>query len=234
MHNWLQNYEYRIEISWWICAYLCPMNRKFQMFDQDNTAIAKKSLSDVLKLHLRRFIHLPDEDFDAIANFFQPLTIKKKKNLLEKGETCKRNYFVASGCLRMFFIDDNGVEQTTQFAIENWWITDLMAFQKQVPSDFFIQAVENSEVFAIKYNAQDELLMQYPAMERYFRIIYQHALAALQMRAKYHHYYSKEELYHHFSKGFPEFIQRVPQYLLASYLGFTPEYLSEIRKKMIS
>jgi hypothetical protein len=75
------------------------------------------------------------------------------------------------------------------------------------------------------------LLQQLPQLEKYFRYIHQRESAAAQRRIKYLYSFSKEERYHHFNKSFPEFIQRVPQYLLASYLGITPEYLSELRKK---
>jgi CRP-like cAMP-binding protein len=131
----------------------------------------------------------------------------------------------------MFFIKESGVEQTTQFAIENWWMTDLLAFEKQAPSTFYIQAVEKSEILAIDHQSYEKLLLQFPQMERYFRAIYQRAFASSQLRIKYIYDFSKEEMYKHFRDHFPEFIQRVPQYLLASFLGFTPEYLSEIRSK---
>jgi hypothetical protein len=80
----------------------------------------------------------------------------------------------------------------------------------------------------------DKLLEEHPLMEKYFRCVYQKAYAATQMRLKFLHNYSREELYYHFRDSQPAFLQRVPQYLVASYLGFTPEYLSEIRKKNIS
>ena len=79
--------------------------------------------------------------------------------------------------------------------------------------------------------SQEELLQQFPKMERYFRFIYQRAYAASQRRIKFLYEFTREELYHHFNDHYPEFVQRIPQYLIASYLGFTPEYLSEIRSK---
>ena len=131
----------------------------------------------------------------------------------------------------MFFINDKGVEQTTQFAIENWWLSDYMAYGTKNRSDYFIQAVERTELLSIHY-AQEELLLEsFPVMERYFRHVHQRAHAAAQFRIKGVFSLSREEAYYLFAKRFPEFVNRVPQYLLASYLGFTPEYLSEIRGK---
>lgn len=184
--------------------------------------------------HIRKFVALNDVDAALLFTFFQPKKVKKKETLLETGTICKTNYFVVKGCLRLFFIDEKGIEQTTQFAIENWWLSDYMAFINQQPANFTIQAVENCELLAISYTDQENMFQKLPILERYFRLVYQKSFAASQHRAKYQHTYSKEEQYYHFMKRFPEFIQRVPQYLLASYLGFTPEYLSEIRKKFIS
>ena len=181
--------------------------------------------------HLSGFVPLKEEDQAGILAFFQRKHVKKKDNLLEEGRLCKYHYFIEQGCLRLFFVNEKGVEQTTHFAIENWWLTDYLAFQSQQTTGFYIQAVENTQVLAIDWHAQERLLAQYPYLERYFRLVYQRAYGADQLRIKYLYAFSREELYAHFSTHFPEFIQRVPQYLLASFLGFTPEYLSEVRKK---
>ena len=191
-------------------------------------------MSDIFRRHIEKFIAVDDQDYTRIKSFFKTLELRKKHNLLTEGKICTSNYFVSSGCLRLFFINDKGVEQTVQFALENWWLADYTSFSAQKPSEFYIQSVEKSEVMAIDFNSQEKLLKEFPSMERYFRYIHQRAHAAYQFRIKYLYSSSREELYHAFNKLFPEFVQRVPQYLLASYLGFTPEYLSEIRKKRIS
>jgi CRP-like cAMP-binding protein len=185
----------------------------------------------IFKAHLDKFITITDSEFEKILSFFETVEVKKKENLLTEGQICKTNYFVLNGCLRKFFINEKGVEQTTEFAPETWWITDNMAYEFQRPTDFFIQAIEKSEVLTINYLAQQKLLEAFPVMERYFRFIYQRAYAASQMRIKYLYGMSKEDFYHNFNDKQPEFVQRVPQYLLASFLSITPEYLSEIRKK---
>ncbi|WP_323833813.1 Crp/Fnr family transcriptional regulator [Algoriphagus sp. D3-2-R+10] len=141
---------------------------------------------------------------------------------------------MCKGILRKFFVNEKGVEQTTEFAIENWWLTDTFSYLNETKTNFYIQAVENVEVMVIYRDDYDKLLEAHPKLEKYFRCVYQKAFAASQMRIKFLYDYSREELYHHFSKSQPEFLQRVPQYLIASYLNFTPEYLSEIRRKSIS
>ncbi|QMU31201.1 Crp/Fnr family transcriptional regulator [Adhaeribacter radiodurans] len=188
-------------------------------------------MSEQLIKHFARFVEIKEANIPGILSFFQPISLLKKENLLREGSICTSHYFVVKGCLRLFFVNEKGVEQTIQFALENWWLTDYMAFQNQQVSNFYIQAVEKTEVLAISLSAQEQLFLQFPPLEKYFRLIYQRAYAASQLRIKYLYHFSREELYEQFITAYPEFIQRIPQYLLASFLGFTPEYLSELRKK---
>lgn len=187
-----------------------------------------------LKIHFQKFIEIEEEEFSEIIRYFRMESLKKKENLLVEGEVCKANYFVVKGILRKFFINEKGVEQTTEFAIENWWMTETFSILHQSPTEFYIQAVEASEVLAIQRDRFEDLVGNHPIMEKYFRQVYQKSYAAAQMRIKFQYEHSREELYHFFREKQPEFLQRVPQYLIASYLGFTPEYLSEIRRKSIS
>ncbi len=182
--------------------------------------------------HIKKYVSLNENEIEILSCSIKRLTVKKKEFLLEEGKINKSNYFVEKGLLRMFFINDKGVEQITQFAIENWWLADYMSFTMKTPSHFYIQAVENSEIVEVEQYKLEELVKQLPQLERYFRIIMQRAYAASQMRFKYFYDYSKEENYRQFVSLFPEFVQRIPQYMLASYLGLTPEYLSELRKKI--
>lgn len=191
-------------------------------------------MADIFKSHLKKFIEIDENEFREVMGFVEIIKVKKKQNLLLEGQVCKSHFFVLKGCLRKFFINEKGTEQTTEFAIETWWLTDHLAFEKQLPSEFYIQAVENSEVLVIHQPDQEKLLEQFPKLERYFRFVYQRAFAASQMRIKYLYSFSKEEFYHQLVRKYPAFVQRIPQYLIASFLGFTPEYLSEIRAKKLS
>jgi len=184
-----------------------------------------------LTTHIKKFTFLSEADEIALLSYVKPLQIKKKALLLKEGQVCKANYFVEKGCLRLFFVDEKGAEQTSQFAIENWWITDYASFCNRAPSQFYIQAVEHSSIIAIERTVQEALFAQLPQLERYFRQVLENAYAASQQRIRYMFSLSKENMYKHFSASFPGFVQRVPQYMLASYLGLTPEYVSEIRKK---
>ena len=95
-----------------------------------------------------------------------------------EGTVCKANYFVVKGCLRLFFVNEKGVEQTIQFALENWWLSDYTSFCTQSPAAFYIQAVEPKEVLSLTCSAQEDLLQARPQLERYFRLVHQRAHAA--------------------------------------------------------
>ncbi|GHE29910.1 Crp/Fnr family transcriptional regulator [Sphingobacterium griseoflavum] len=186
------------------------------------------------KSHINKFVKVDDDEFIQILSYFKRQTVKKKQNLLVEGQICKVNYFVLQGLLRKFFVNKKGGEQTTEFALENWWMTETFSYLNSTPTEFYIQAVEATELLSIHQDAYNDLLDAHPAMERYFRRVYQKAYAAAQMRVKFIYEHSREDLYHHFRNNQPAFLQRVPQYLIASFLGVTPEYLSEIRKKRFS
>ena len=188
-------------------------------------------MSEIFKHHLEKFIELSEQEFEYIFPFFTIQSFKKKENLISEGQLCKSHYFVLEGCLRKFFINEKGAEQTIEFALETWWMTDTLAYEHGLPTDFYIQAIENSVILTINREDQELLLKQFPKMERYFRFVYQRAYGASQMRIKYLFSLSKEDFYHQFNQRYPAFVQRIPQYLLASFLGLTPEYLSEIRSK---
>jgi len=181
--------------------------------------------------HVRRYVELSDDDVLKLEPYLRHMELKRREYLLHEGEVCRYNYFVEKGCLRMFFNNDKMVEQTTQFAIENWWLSDYFSYARQSPSEYAIQAVEKSVIVAVDYHRQDDLFVELPQLERYFRIMMQRALSASQLRVKMIYQLSKEEMYRHFNTSYPQFFQRVPQYMIASYLGLTPEYMSELRKK---
>ncbi|EHQ29230.1 Crp/Fnr family transcriptional regulator [Mucilaginibacter paludis] len=181
--------------------------------------------------HINKFAQLNAEEAELITKSVSLKIIKKKDFLLKPGQVCKSNYFVIKGCLRLYFINRKETEHITQFAIENWWITDQDSFDHQLPSDNYLQAVENTTVIVLEKAVLDDLFIRVPQLERYFRLILQMVYTAWQRRIKYIYNQTDEERYRLFSQRFPEFMQRVPQYMIASYLGFTPQFLSKIRAK---
>jgi CRP-like cAMP-binding protein len=188
-------------------------------------------MSKQLFNHINNYVEVNEKDFQEILKFFSFRSVDKKEVIAEEGYKCNFNHFIVQGCAHMYFIDDKGTHRTVQFAIENWWITDNLAFINRTATDFYIQAVEKTQILSISFENQEQLLSRYPQLEKYFKIIYQKAFGSSILKIKYLHDFSKEEIYFHFTEHFPEFAQRVPQYLIASFLGLTPEYVSEIRSK---
>ncbi|MES2427582.1 MAG: Crp/Fnr family transcriptional regulator [Bacteroidota bacterium] len=182
--------------------------------------------------HIKKITSGTDIPGDAVLSFFETGTFKKKTILQEEGKRCTSYYFVVKGCLRLYFTDHNGAEQTQQFALENWWMTDLNAFRSGRPSAYTIQALEETEVLVITAANYEALLAEFPVIEKYFRLIYERAYAASLLRIQMISRMPKDEFYELFRSKYPEFMQRIPQKVLASFLGFTPEYLSELRKNV--
>lgn len=179
--------------------------------------------------HIEKFITLEPSEAAILQSSLHVSSIKKKDLVLQEGQICDTLYFIIKGCMRQYIINSKGTEQTLQFGIENWWITDYLSYHNHIPSHFYIQAVEKSEVIALQKETLEALLIQIPKLERYFRIVAQKSFGAAQMRIKFLFTMSAEERYHHFNNLNPEFVQRVPQYMLASYLDFSAEFMSKIR-----
>ena len=184
---------------------------------------------NALVQHIRKFINLDDQEAEIVLSYFETEPFKKKELLLKEGQICNKQYFIVKGCIRFYINNNKGTEQTVQFGIENWWITDYLSFQYQNPTLFNIQAIENLEMHSIERKSFDELLERIPKLEKYFRLVIQKSFGASQVRISYLFTMSAEERFRHMNTMFPEFIQRVPQYMIASYLDFSPEFMSKIR-----
>ena len=187
-------------------------------------------MTEILLNHLKKYIPVSSDVNASLVRSFSIHNAQKKEVIVAEGELCQRLYFVAKGCLRMYYFDEKGSEQTIQFALENWWMTDIEAFHKKNKAIFNVQAVENTTLLGVYKSDLDALLEKHPTLEKYFRIIYERAYSASLFRMKFFRL-PKDEFYTLFRDQYPEFIQRIPQKLLASFLGFTPEYLSELRKR---
>ncbi|HEY6951502.1 MAG TPA: Crp/Fnr family transcriptional regulator [Bacteroidota bacterium] len=185
-----------------------------------------------LRSHLERRIHLTDEEFERCAAFFTPKKIRKRQFILQEGNVCKHITFVTDGCLRAYTVDSNGEEHVIQFAIEDWWISDLQSFLTGNPATYNIDALEDSEVLLLELEARERMLLAVPKLERFFRLLQEGNYVAMHHRIEESLSASAEERYLSFTKTYPNLVQRVPQGQVASYLGITPQSLSRIRKEL--
>jgi len=178
-------------------------------------------------------IELTKEEKELSGSFFIPKKMRKKQWLLQEGDVCKYVAFVEKGLLRSFTINDKGHEHITQFAFEGWWIADQVSFLTGEPSEHNIEALEDCELLLLTKLAEDKMLEKIPKLERYFRILLQNSLIATQKRLVSSLSQSAEERYSDLIKACPDTLpQRIPQHMMASYLGITPETLSRIRRQM--
>lgn len=191
-----------------------------------NSIIIKAQLKD----YFDRYVTFSDHEFDQIYAKLSFKTLSKKDYLLKEGQVCTYKYFILNGLVRLFYNDHKGNEKITQFAIENWWVSSMESFVKGTPSTLSIQALETSQILYIDKKTLEELYLTTPKLERLFRIITENMLIAIQRRHDIYLQLRSKDRYDGFIKLFPNFIQRVPQYMIASYLDITPEYLSELRK----
>lgn len=180
---------------------------------------------------ISKHVTLTDEEQTIFEGFWNTKILEKGEYLLRNGETCKTDNFVVSGALKAYYINSNkGKEEILYFAIANWWATDIESFQNQKPSTYNIQAIERTEVVQIGFESFQTLLEKIPKLERFFRIILENYLGSLQRRIIHNQVLNAEQRYDYFTNKYPEILKKVPNYLIASYLGITPEFLSRIRK----
>ena len=152
--------------------------------------------------------------------------------LLQQGEVCKFEAYIVKGCVKKYYIDQAGNEVILQFAIEDWWISDIGSFNEQKPSNLFIETLEDTEVLMIDFVSKQHLFHEIPMFDRVFRIMMQRAYSVLESRFYATVAHSAETLYLEFLAKYPTIPQRVPQQEIASYLGITPESLSRIKSNL--
>ena len=184
--------------------------------------------------YIRQYVELTAEEEQIFLSTVRKRKFLKGHYVVQNGEVCKYESFVLSGCLKAFYIDNEGQEHILMFAIENWWIADLGSFISQTAADLNVQCIENCELVQIHYNDLQQLYLDIPKLERFFRIIIQKAFVAAQKRIINNFTLPAVDRYLQFREQYPLIEQRVPQYMIASYLGITKEFLSKIRSQLIS
>ncbi|MBC7847791.1 MAG: Crp/Fnr family transcriptional regulator [Flavobacterium sp.] len=182
--------------------------------------------------NISKHIVLSSEEWNLFETFWTEKTVAKGDFILRNGETCRTDNYIISGALKAFYINSkNGREEILYFAIDDWWASDIESFQNQKPSIYNIQALEKTTILQIGHYSFKEMLEQIPKLEKYFRIILESYLGSLQKRIIQNNVYDAEQRYLEFIDRYPKIVDKVPQYLIASYLGISSEFLSRIRQK---
>ncbi|MEI7488201.1 MAG: Crp/Fnr family transcriptional regulator [Chryseobacterium sp.] len=185
----------------------------------------------ILKNNISRYIDLSDEEFQRFSEPFELKKFNRKETALREGDYCLFEGFVLNGCFKVYFLTEDGFEQTLYFAVENWWITDIDSLINNVPSTLNIEALEESEVLMISKKDKEKLYETMPQVEKLFRIMNQNSSVALQRRILSLMNKTADKRYLEFLEKYPGLEQRITQQQVASYLGISHEFLSKIRKK---
>jgi len=152
--------------------------------------------------------------------------------LLREGDICKYESFVIKGCLKTYYLDENGFEHIIDFSIEEWWADDLYSLLTQTASKSNIKAIEDTDILQIGKTDLELLYQKIPKFERFFRILFQNAYITQREQINQALSASAEERYLLFLKKKPYAEKRFAQKDIASYLGVTPQFLSTLKKKL--
>ncbi len=181
--------------------------------------------------YVSRFIQLDADEESHFVSILKHRRFLKRQFLVQAGDVCKYETYVVKGCLRAYFVDPNGTTHIIQFAIEDWWISDMASLTFGTPAIFNIDALEDSDVIQIERSQMAELFERVPKFNTMFRQMLTRAFVSHQQRIIDNLCMPAWERYQTFIKRYRDIEQRVPQNQIASYLGMTPEFLSQIRKK---
>ncbi len=181
--------------------------------------------------HIDQKVTLTTEEKEVVFSFFRVKKLRRRQFLLQEEDICVDFAFVSEGLLKSYVLDEKGNENINLFGWEGWWIADFQSFLFQTPATLAIEAMEDCELLLLSKENYERMLDEVPAMERYFRLVYERSLATKDQRLVHAQTYSAEEKYISLIAMYPELLQRIPQSLLASFLGLTPETFSRIKHK---
>jgi len=180
--------------------------------------------------YIKKYINLTSEEETLLLSKIKIRNYLKNQYIVQQGDICKSANFIISGCTKTFHMDVEGQEHIVMFSIEDWWTSDLGSFITQTPADFNVQCLERTQLIQFNYENLEELYVKIPKLERLFRKIVERAFVASQKRIIRNFSLDAKERYIIFKSSYPKINQRVPQYMIASYLGITKEFLSKTIK----
>ena len=159
--------------------------------------------------YINKYIDLTSDEEALLLSKIVRRKYLKDQYIVQQGDICKTECFILSGCTKTFYVDDEGQEHIVMFAIEDWWTSDMGSFITQTPADYNIQCIENTELFQISYDIIEELYIEIPKLERFFRKIIERSLVASQKRIVSNFSLTAKERYLLFKETYPKIEQRV-------------------------
>ncbi|MFD2909909.1 Crp/Fnr family transcriptional regulator [Flavobacterium ardleyense] len=183
--------------------------------------------------NISKHVSLTPEEQALFLSKTETKTVKAKSVLLHSGTVVKHTYFVNSGILRSFYINDNIIENVLHFACTGWWIGDMYSYISEKPGNLFIEVLEDAEVVILSKENHQELYQKIPKLERFFRILAENSLIAHQQRLMENLTLTAEDRFEKFCTKYPSLIQNIPQKHIASFIGVTPEFFSKMKARML-
>lgn len=185
--------------------------------------------TNILK-HINKVIELSEDEKQEFVSILEERKVSKKDFLIQPGDFVDSEYYVVSGCLEAYYLDESGNPHIIQFAVEDWWISDFEAFFNETSAKLHVVCIEDSLLLGINKAALEILYKRIPKFERFFRIKTTSAFVALRSRVLSTLQKSSKDRYIEFCETYPNIEKRVTNYSIANYLGIKPESLSRIRK----
>lgn len=183
--------------------------------------------------YLRKFSSRPftDDEKELIMQNFTPVRLRKRQYILQVGDICKKFAFIVKGAMRMYFLDDEGLEHNVRLGIENWWMGDRGSFIYQTPSPFHIDALEQCDLLCMTLENANELEKKVPAFRQMKNKLDERNIMANERRLTAAISFTAEKRYMEFADCYPEFVDRFPQHVIASYLGINKDTLSRVKRQ---
>ncbi len=189
------------------------------------TIDSKKKLTDFL----RSKVAVSDQEAERFTAAFKERKLRRKQLIVQPEFVAKQRFYVVDGALRSFILNESGNESTIALAIADWWITDYNSYIFQNPAQLFVEAISDSTVLQLDFDEEQLMKSESHKYETFFRIIAERGLAAQQRRIINNLTLTAEQRYEHFLSKYPRFVNDIPQYIIASFLGMSTEFLSKIR-----
>ncbi|WP_394749920.1 Crp/Fnr family transcriptional regulator [Spongiimicrobium salis] len=179
--------------------------------------------------NIAKYVRLKPEETEKLVSILHTKKIKRRQFIDQPGYICQYRNYIVQGTFRSYFIDNDGKEHTVQIAIEDWFVSDFYSYITQTPATLFVEALEDSKIVQMRYEDIEGLCKEVHPLSEYFRISTEKAFAFSRKRTLSNLSMTAKERYLDLLDRYPDIVKRVPQKVIASYLGMTPEFMSKIR-----
>ncbi|MEM6830872.1 MAG: Crp/Fnr family transcriptional regulator [Bacteroidota bacterium] len=186
---------------------------------------------DSILANIERYVKLTEDEKEQFISILKTSRVKKRQFVIQPGYPCEYRHYILEGAFRVFYMDENGKEHTVSIGIEDWFFTDIYSYIYKEPATYFAEALEDSVIFKMRYEDVEQLCANVHSFSQFFRLITEKAFANSRKRIVSNISKTSEERYWEYVESYPQIVNRVPQYVIASYLGMSAEFLSKIRSR---